>query len=344
MHEAELVTVKHQIAPKTLWVILALIALGALVSLFLSGLLNSSRVQPPIVEIGIATWPGFASGMIGNEKRFFEDVEVKFKIIDDRSARYAAFQNGDIDIVVASVDEFAQSSSQIGGEIVLVTDLSAGGDGIVVKSDIKLVSDLRGKKVAFPRATPSHFLLYKVLQDNGLSPSDIEQVMVDDPGHAAQAFLGGSVDAAVTWEPFLSEVREKGGGHVLLTTRDYPGIIVDVLVASDRLTQDHERLERFLDGWLRSVDYIKQNPDESAAIIARGLGIKNEDVRGMMAGLEFAGKKLNAEFFNAEDPSQTRLGVILLEASEFWRSQGVISQTPFASDMISNFSIHYFGQ
>lgn len=317
-----------------------------IVILFAVGAFVYFRLRPSphqqVVKIGIATWPGFASGMIGNDKKYFDGISLEYKVIDDQPARYAAFQQGDIDIINASLDEVAQTSGRLKGKIILVTDTSFGGDGIVVKPDIKTPAQLKGKRIAFARSTPSHYLLYKVLQSQGLSPSDIQQVPVDDPGQAGQAFLGGSVDAAVTWEPFLSEVKNKGNGHVLLTTRDYPGIIVDVLVASDKLAQNPDLLKRFIDGWLRSVQYVKNNPDDSSKLIATGLGVKGEDVQGMMAGLQFVDEQTNKVYFDSAEPSNTKIGNILRDAANIWKSQGIISTIPEIDNLISTFSLKYF--
>jgi NitT/TauT family transport system substrate-binding protein len=318
-------------------IMLILLVIIILASIFLYSFLQQKTIKPhDKLTIGIATWPGFASGMVGREKGLFDGIELEFKIMDDAPARHAAFQSGAIDIMISSVDVFAQEAAQgIKGRIIIVTDESFGGDGIVAKLNIKTPEELNGKKIAFARATPSHFLLYKVLEKYGLTPSNIKQVTVDDPGNAAQAFLGGSVDAAVTWEPFLTEVKEKGKGHVLLTTHDYPGIIVDVLIASDKLSQNSDLLRRFIKGWLGSIDYIKEHPDECAKIISEGLNIKGEDVKGMMAGLRFADKKRNAELFNSRDFTKTRIADILREAAAFWKSQGIISEIPPMDHLIS---------
>jgi len=326
---------------KVLLVSLAVLIIGSLVLYF--AVFQKTPEHPTKITVGIATWPGFASGIVGMEKGFFEGIELDHRILDDAPARHAAFQSGDIDIMISSLDVFAQEAAQgIKGKIFLITDESFGGDGIVAKSEIKTPEQLRGKKIAFALATPSHFLLYKVLEKHNLSPSDIQQVKVDDPGHAGQAFLGGSVDAAVTWEPFLTEVKEKGKGHILLTTHEYPGIIVDVLVASDKLLREPELLRRFIRGWLRSVEYIKKHPDESPKIIAKGLKIKSEDVEGMMAGLRFADQARNEDFFNAKNSSQTKLAKMMLEAANFWKSQGIIEKTIPAEDLISTVSTEYF--
>jgi NitT/TauT family transport system substrate-binding protein len=274
--------------------------------------------------------------MVGVEKGFFEGLEVKYRIIDDQPARYAAFEGGSIDIVAASVDEFALSAEHLKGKIFLVTDESYGADGVVAKPEIKTTGDLRGKKVAFARATPSHYLLFKVLERAGLTAYDIEQVQMQDPGGAGQAFLGGKVDAAVTWEPFLSQVRDSGKGHVLATSRDFPGTIVDVLVASPKLLAQTEVLKRFIRGWLRSVEYIKARPGESAHIMANGLGVKKEDAEGMMAGLRFADTARNKFFFSSSEPDNCPLAQVVRDAGEFWKRQGITSTLARPSDLISN--------
>jgi NitT/TauT family transport system substrate-binding protein len=294
------------------------------------------------ITIGIASWPGFASGMVGSKHDFFKGIQIETKLLDDPTARHAAFQNGSIDIMVSSADVFAQETAQgITGEIILVTDESSGGDGIVVDTTIKSPLDLKNKKIAFARATPSHFFLYKVLKKYNLAPDDVKQSQVDDPSNAGNAFISKSVNAAVTFEPFLSQAKEKGQGQVLTTTKEYPGVIVDVLVASPKLAKDHALLKQFIEGWINSVEYIKKNPQESYSIIAKGLSMKKEEVEGAVAGLRFADKSLNSRYFSINS-NQVTVKSLLEEAASFWKSQKVITKIPSFDNSVSNVSIDYF--
>jgi len=293
---------------------------------------NLDDQQAKTVRVGIGTWAGFGTGIVGMEQNLFDGLNVETKILDDNAARHSAFQSGSIDIMVSSIDVFAQEAAQgIKGKVFLITDESWGGDGIVAKKEIARLEDLRGKKVAYARGTPSHYFLYKVLQANGLTLGDIEHVRVDDPGRAGDVFLSGDADAAVTWEPFLTKVAESGKGHILATTKDYPGIIVDVLVASPKLAKDKETLLRFIEGWLKSVDYIKSHQSDAAAIMAKGLNLPTEDVQGMMMGLKFADRERNKYFFNSTDPKSTRIAKLLDEAGAYWKSVDIV-KTPVAGD------------
>lgn len=317
------------------WLAFAVLACIVLAAVAFWRMRNPRQEIAP-VRIGIATWPGFASGMVGKEKGYFDGVDLQYRTIDDLAARHAAFRSGELDIMISSMDLWVQEKAQgIDGKAFLVTDESAGADGIVVNQSIKTVADLRGKRVAFARATPSHYLLFKVLEKAGMTPADIVQVPMDDPGVAGQAFLGGKVDAAVTWEPFLTQVVNSGKGHVLASSKDFPETIVDVLVASPKLLQRPEVLKKFIRGWLESVQYIKAHPDESAQIMAKGLNVKTEDAQGMMAGVQFADTTRNRYFFDSNDLAKSPLALVAVDAGNFWKQQGIISTVPEIPSLIS---------
>jgi len=199
------------------------------------------------------------------EKGYFSTIDLVTKTLDDARARQAAFVSGDIDIMISSIDLYAQEAAKkIPGKVFLITDESQGGDGIVSKPGIKTVTDLRGKKVAYAHGGPSDYFLFKVLDQAGVALNEVNRVAVDDPSRAGEVFLSGDVDAAVTWEPFLSNAAESGKGYILITTKERPEIIVDILVANEKLAANSKLLGEFLDGWLKSVDYIKENSEEAA--------------------------------------------------------------------------------
>lgn len=285
-----------------------------------------TKSRRPIITIAAATWAGFGSGFVGVHEQYFPGMDVRYLIIDDINARHTAFTSAKANVLTTSLDTWVQEISQgIKGSPFLVTDESAGGDGIVAKKSIRSESDLKGKRVAFARATPSHYLLYKVLERNRLSPSDIQPYPTEDPTVAGQAFLGGAVDAAVTWEPFLTQVLDAGKGRVLVTSKDFPKTIVDVLVASPGLSAKEDLLQQFTEGWLHSVAYIRQNPHEAARIMAEGFRAKAEDMDGTMGGIHFVGVRRNKDFLCGSSPAAS---AIFRDAGAFWVAQKIIPRTP----------------
>src|SRR3972149_131034 len=113
-----------------------------------------------------------------------------------------------------TVDSFANEASRlaeqnVSAKSILQEDWSRGGDGIVSLKTIKSVEDLKGKKIATTKFTPSHWLLLYLLSQSGLSPDDranIEKNLVytNEAPQAAAAFNAGEVRAPVTREPDLS--------------------------------------------------------------------------------------------------------------------------------------------
>jgi len=77
-----------------------------------------------------------------------------------------------------------------------------------------------------------------VLRKEGLGPQDITFVPADDGSQAAQLFTSGRVDAAVTWDPWISKAESLTGGHVLITTRDTPGVLLGIVAANSELLRN----------------------------------------------------------------------------------------------------------
>ncbi|AFT86163.1 sulfonate ABC transporter substrate-binding protein [Paraburkholderia phenoliruptrix] len=90
------------------------------------------------------------------------------------------------------------------------------GEAIVVpqNSPIRTVAQLRGKKVAFNKGSNVHYLLVKALQQAGLTYSDIEPVYLT-PADARAAFVQGSVDAWVIWDPYLAAIERQANARTI---------------------------------------------------------------------------------------------------------------------------------
>src|SRR4029077_3886 len=102
----------------------------------------------------------------------------------------------------------------------------------------------------------------------GLRTHSLQHISLsaDDAG---AAFAAGHLDAAVTWEPWLSKPKSSGIGYVLLTTRELP-IIEDVLFfQNDVLLNRRQDILKFLRACFRAVDYWKANAVDALQIISK---------------------------------------------------------------------------
>jgi NitT/TauT family transport system substrate-binding protein len=97
-----------------------------------------------------------------------------------------------------------------------------------VSKDIQSIADLEGKVVAFEEGEVSQFYLNVLLKEAGLRQDNIDVVgLTAEDG--SKAFLLQEVDAAVTWEPWLTEAKQAQHGHLLTDSSDRPGLIIDVV-------------------------------------------------------------------------------------------------------------------
>lgn len=288
------------------------------------------------LSVGIVTWPGHAIPFLAKEKEFFGDLKVDVKIIDDSSVRHAAFKSGDIDIMAVTVDAFALEAVQVQeGKFLFVNDVSNGGDAIVARKEVNSQKDLVGKKVAFPRGQPSQFLLFFYLKQAGLGLKDIKPVEVEDPSVAGQAFIAGNVDAAVTWEPFVSQAASTPNGKVLFSTADAPGLIIDAHVASNRVFQARRKdLEAYAKGILRALEYIKTNPDDAYAIMAKGLNMPLGDFKDIVPGLKWTDRQVNKQLFGVDPPGKSRVAEVFEGAGVIWKELGLLPSPLSAQNVI----------
>ena len=217
----------------------------------------SSKVQP--IRIAFSTWNGYIGIVIGVKEGLFKKagVDVKYTVVEDPVQRFNALKAGSLDAIATTPDTFSRTTAQgIKTVQVLGLDASVGGDGVVAENSIKTVADLKGQKVGVSAGSTSQWFLAYVLDQDGMSLKDVEQVDMTS-GDAGSAFATGKIPAAVTWEPWLSKTKKNPDGHVVVSTEKYPEIITDqVAFAPEFLKQNPDSVRAFVKGYLDAVDFL----------------------------------------------------------------------------------------
>lgn len=213
------------------------IGIGALVALASCG----RQAEP--VKIGISAWAGVEPAELAARKGFYARRGVKVEMV--RFSAYTdslkAFRDGRVDADMHTLDDairLASSGKKL--KVVLFTDYSYGGDGIVAKNPIGTVEELKGKKVGVEIGTVGHLSLLKALETAELSENDITIVSIP-AWEIKEAFAKGAIDAGVTWEPYLSSSAGDGDGKVIITSRDYPKTVVTCMVAGSELAEKRSK-------------------------------------------------------------------------------------------------------
>ena len=299
----------------------------------------SGVAEAKTLRLAHSTWVGYGPFYIAKEKGYFkeEGVDIDLVVMEDTPAKMGALQAGQVDLVASTVDEFPIYMPP--GKMlkyILAVDNSKGGDGIVATKDIKTLADLKGKKVAFETGSVSQFFFNAVLKQAGMQESDVEVVNMTATD-AGVAFAAKQVDAAVTWEPALSQGANAAHGHLLMSSADQPGLITDVVAVTPETAAEHkDELKAFVRAWYRALDFIKTNPDEAKQIMATGVGGWLADPKvfdDTLKGIEYVDKPMNAAFFGtAAAPGQ--ITKTLGYAIQIWSDKGRIQAKVTPADMI----------
>lgn len=286
------------------------------------------RNHPPLetpIRIGLSVWPGFGPFFIAEEKGFFkrQGLDVQLNIFQDDSQRDASLLGDRIDAIGMTVDNLAVLRHRgVDVKAIYKFDNSSGADGIVAKPDIRTVSDLKGRHVGWAPGTTSHFFLAVALSKVGLKTSNLSHVALA-PDEAGTAFAAGQLDAAVTWEPWLTKAVETDKGKVLISTRELP-VIEDVLFfRGSTLKNRHNDIVKFLKACFEAVDYWKAHPDEGTEIVSRKLSMPQNEVQQMLPNMRIASYQDNLEFFGdggRGSPAYSAYEV----ATRIWIQEGVV--------------------
>ena len=292
------------------------------------------------LKLAMSTWVGYGPLHLAKSKAFYKEagVDVELILMEDPNSRFAALAAGRIDGLATTIDTvILQSKSDVPLSIVLALDDSKGGDGIVATKGLNTLADLKGKKVAYNEGSTSDFWLTVLLQKNGLSKKDIESVNMT-AGDSGAAFVAKKVDAAVTWEPWLTRGKQAEHGHLLIDSSTTPGLIVDILVIrQDVLKERGEDIKKVVKAWNRAVDFWKTNPEEANELMAKSVGGWLKDAKvfaGTLTGIKYYDKGGNLQFFGTKD----KPGSIYKTAQyaiDVWKSFGKLKWSPKPEDLIT---------
>lgn len=304
-------------------------------ALLLSGCAKKQEESPKTkLSITINSWIGWAPLYLAKEKGLLGNTDLEIIRVEDTGARKSTMISGKVDGYASSVDNFALESAEgVPGKIVLCFDESFGGDGVVSKKSIKDIKDLKGKEVAFQKGLPSHFLLLTILDKAGLAPSDIKQMDLD-ADKAGAAFTSGKLDAAVTWEPWISKAAEMADGKVLVTTKEYPGLIVDTLVFREEVIKNKKSgVTDIIQAWFKALEYWKAHKEESDNIMAKSYGLKVEEFKAMCDGVRFYDLTKNKDYFGSVN-ELSPIYKVFESASSLWLKAGIIKAKKTPKDAI----------
>jgi NitT/TauT family transport system substrate-binding protein len=277
------------------------------------------------VAIGISGWTGFAPLTLAKEAGIFakNGLDVTLKKIPQAS-RHLAIASGDIQCAATTVETWiVWNANGVATTELFQMDKSYGADGMVVRNNIASIKDVKGKTVAASApGTAPYFTLAWFLKKNGLTVKDVTVVNME-PGPAAQAFIAGQNDAAMTYEPYLSAVRDKPeAGKIIATTLDYP-MVMDTFGCTPKfITENDAAVKALVKSYFEALDMIKRDQSKAYEIMGADVKQSGEQFGNSAKYLRWQDQAANKTFFTGEFNTFSK------EAADLLLEIGIIKQIP----------------
>lgn len=320
------------------------------------GVSNYKPLADNTVRMALNVWAGWAPLIYANgglaagkvwKAAGGKDFKLELVLIDDPVAMRDAYAAGDIHIGWATLDmlplmlDGLRRDSRTMPRVFQQVDFSNGGDGIVVRENIRTIADLRGKSIVLAQNSPSQFFVLNALINGGLQPGDVEFKYTQDAFQAAAAFNADkSISAVVSWAPDIYNLSEVRGNKMLVTTATANKLIADVWFARADFAKDNPAIiEGLVRGIFDGMEALKEDAakQQVAKLMATGYSIPETDALSMLGDAHSTNYAENKDFFlNQNNPANFER--LWNTAYYLYRKIGAIS-TPVAFDQVMDFSV-----
>ena len=323
------------------------------------------RLSPPApynykdntVPIEISEYAGYAGLIAANgglepteNSVFFRNHGFKVKLTVSEDESWSELNEGKIAGSVTTVDVLAAYGRQLHGVVPAQIGFSRGADGVIVRTDIKRINQLKGRTIAAAQFTEVDFFIRYLAQEAGLPihmlgsldatphPDRLNLIYTDDGFTAGDLFAAdlksgkNRLAGAVTWEPKVSEVVDGSGGkaHVLTTNRNLL-IIADVLILHRGFAEQHPKVvEGLVQGLLEGNRMVRDRPEQQLDVIARAFKWSREDAKAELANVHLSNLPENRAFFSGAIDAAGSFGGIYQSAVLAYGSD-LIKDPPDAS-------------
>ncbi|GAE92774.1 ABC-type nitrate/sulfonate/bicarbonate transport systems [Gracilibacillus boraciitolerans JCM 21714] len=141
-------------------------------------------------------------------------------------------------------------------------------------SGIEKIEDLNGKKVAATLGTDPYIFLVRALDSVGMTIDDIELVNLQH-ADGGNALVNGDVDAWAGLDPHMAKHELESGTELFFRNIDLN--TYGFLNVREEFAENHpEYVEKVIELYERARNWVLENPEEAAELLAEEAGISTE--------------------------------------------------------------------
>lgn len=219
----------------------------------------------------------------------YDNVKVTLTEFESGPPENESFATGGQDVgVMGNVPSIGGIAS---GQKRTFIGISSNGEktqAVLVASDsaITSIEELQGKKIGLVVGSISQNLLDTLLNEKGLSISDVELVNLG-VAELQEALSCGQVDAIVTWEPTLTKLQSNGTAKVLA---DGSGVFLGentIFARDEYLEENPEIVKIFLQQYARATKELVDNKEAYAEEYAEKYGLDVETFKVVLENAQY---------------------------------------------------------
>lgn len=300
---------------------------------------SGEQADKPTIRIGYQSFP--SGDLIVKNNRWLEDAlpdyNVKWTKFDSGADVNTAFIAKELDFGALGSSPVARGLSaplNIPYQVAFVLDVAGDNEALVARngSGVNTVADLKGKRVGTPFASTAHYSLLAALNQNGLSPNDVQLVDLQ-PQAILAAWERGDIDAAYSWLPSLDDLRKTGKDLITsrqLATDGKPTLDLGA-VSTEFATAHPDVVDVWRQQEARALTLIHDDPQAAAEAIAAQIGLTPENVAGQLKqGVYLTPAEVASPEWLGSDGKPGNIAVNLQSASQFLADQ---KQIPAAAPL-----------
>jgi NitT/TauT family transport system substrate-binding protein len=203
-----------------------------------------------------------------------------------------AVLTGTVDTCIHGIAAFLLGAAA-GEPVTIVANANNGGMAVIagVKTDIKTIKDLKGKKVAIWPGSTQEAVILERLRMEGMSIRDIQPIRLSFSDHPA-ALARGDIDAYVGAEPAPGISLANGTGRLVEYPYSTPiGSLNMILSASEKAVKENpQRVKLIVDMHRQAVDYAMATQSLIVDMAIQKLGQQRKSVELAAPNVELAWK------------------------------------------------------
>ncbi len=299
------------------------------------------------IRIGVDSWVGYYPLCSKNFRASLRNEGIRVTCDDNPNLeeRFKQLKDEELDFAVTSVDAYMALGQQVQfpGSIVAVIDESKGGDALLAWEDtVASIDDLKTNpalRVALATDSPSEHLVRSLAVHFDVSAFKSRGdwlVPADSAESAAKMLKNKQVDAAVVWEPHVTQTLQESGIKKIIGTEDTEHLIVDVLLVNRDLAREKPELVNLvLEKYFEALKFYKESPDSLVRELKSHTGMGTADVQAMLKGVKWIDLYANAyDWFSTVDSvsGHEHLVNVIENAYDILNETGVLSSNPLPDE------------